>query len=481
MLEESDRASSLDLGQPQPPVVGVTTDHQEITEDTAAASGTARADDEFVLSEHFFTKLDQQLSRGQNRPTALFYATLVIEVAHAALFLFGWPLLPGFLDGITGDLTMVAGLICASGGGWGLVGVLFSVNARQAFRTDREGPLILLGAGVLLITKAEDRSLRKAALMGNLYYGSRGLWLYVVILGSVYVWMMVTSDGYPDKRSPVHNVAGTMLLWVWSHSAGAICFSWPLALQLATTLVNSRTNAIRAAIEREHCAPQGAEYWEAAVVQPCMDLVDALEVLNEGFGRGLILQVLTSATMFSSLILILLSEWFSDLTGSQEFAAVLFGGMVSVAMLIPAVQCLMVLGAVSTSCDDMVEDLNKLRLKMYTPEMDARLFMLERALQNMNHGQGIGFSIMGLVLTKKLIFLIFAEFIAGLAFVFPIILSSVAAKFGGVDHTGSELSCGLTEAQERLLEASLLAWYALGSNTSCAYNVTVGSSGATVL
>eukprot|EP01046_Picozoa_sp_COSAG06_P115502 COSAG06_NODE_62407_length_265_cov_0.620482_2_plen_58_part_01 len=58
----------------------------------------------------------------------------------------------------------------------------------------------------------------------------------------------------------------------------------------------------------------------------------------------------------------------------------------------------MLLGAVSSSCDDLIEDLNKLRLESFDTETHLRVGQLETALKNVNHGQGVGFCVGGLVL-----------------------------------------------------------------------------------
>ena len=83
----------------------------------------------------------------------------------------------------------------------------------------------------------------------------------------------------------------------------------------------------------------------------------------------------------------------------------------------------MLLGAVSTSCDDLIEDLNIQRFEMFDDVTHARILKLEIALKNVNHGQGIGFKVGGLVLTKRILFILLAEVLTGLAFILPIMLS----------------------------------------------------------
>ena len=75
-----------------------------------------------------------------------------------------------------------------------------------------------------------------------------------------------------------------------------------------------------------------------------------------------------------------------------------------------------------------------------------------------------------LLVDQAMVNKIFSALVSFLVTVVPIIL---ALHQPGVDVDGalSEMSCGLSEAQE----AGLLAWYALGGNASCIYNVTISS------
>ena len=242
------------------------------------------------------------------------------------------------------------------------------------------------------------------------------------------------------QDSPAHNRITVVAMWLWMMGA-AVYYSWPVALMFATTLVDARTNAIRAAVRTERQARQGEAFWESAVVAPSKELVKALEVLNEGFARGLILQVAVSLLFIVACVCTLLSKWFAGLDGDTEL---IVGGLMCFGIVVngvPAVQCTMLLGAVSTSCDDFTEDLNTLRLENFDLQTDARIFMLERFLKNVNHNQGIGFRIGGLVLTKKILFILFAEFLTGLAIFIPIILRNSV-----LGHTAQVGDASSTEA-----------------------------------
>eukprot|EP01049_Picozoa_sp_SAG25_P001354 SAG25_NODE_59_length_18387_cov_33.379770_3_plen_284_part_00 len=278
------------------------------------------------------------------------------------------------------------------------------------------------------------------------------------------------------QDSPAHNRITAVAFWLYSVVGATVYYSWPVALKSATTLVDARTNAIRAAVRTERQARQGEAFWESAVVAPSKELVKALEVLNEGFAGGLILQVALSLLIIVVLVCILLSKWFAGLDGDMEL---LVGSLCCVGLVVnavPAVQCTMLLGAVSTSCDDFTEDLNTLRGENFDLQTDARIFMLERFLKNVNHNQGIGFRIGGLVLTKKILFILFAEFLAGLAVVLPIILRNSVLGHTA-EHTTTSTVAAATAAclpsaqQVAVIKASLTSDIA-----NCTFdNMTVGA------
>ena len=248
------------------------------------------------------------------------------------------------------------------------------------------------------------------------------------------------------QDSPAHNRITAVAFWLYSMVGGAVYYSWPVALMSATTLVDARTNAIRAAVRTERRVRQGEAFWESAVVAPSKELVKALEVLNEGFARGLILQVAYSLLIIVGFVCLLLSKWFAGLDGDTELIVSGIVSLIIVVTAVPAVQCTMLLGAVSTSCDDFTEDLNTLRGENFDLQTDARTFMLERFLKNVNHNQGIGFRIGGLVLTKKILFILFAEFLTGLAIFIPIILRNSVLGHTAVGDASSTEAVATTGA-----------------------------------
>jgi hypothetical protein len=235
----------------------------------------------------------------------------------------------------------------------------------------------------------------------------------------------------------------------------------------ATTLVDARTSAIRASLRQ---ARRGEDFWESAVVAPSKELVKALEVLNDNFARGLLYQVGYSGLPIAYCICTLLSKWFASMSGDMELLVGGFVWFIIIAGGIPAVQCTMLLGAVSTSCDDFMDDLNTLRGENFDDDTHARIFKLETFLRNVNHGQGIGFKVGGLVLTKKFLFIMFVEFLTGLLFIVPIMLSHGVAEEDSTNDSVSigDDACGLTPSEIAVIQSGMLM-----RNESCTYNLTL--------
>eukprot|EP01047_Picozoa_sp_COSAG01_P081424 COSAG01_NODE_16227_length_1257_cov_2.039724_1_plen_153_part_00 len=145
----------------------------------------------------------------------------------------------------------------------------------------------------------------------------------------------------------------------------------------------------------------------------------------------------------------------------------------------PAIQSLKLASSVSTTCDDLADDLNKLRLHSFSDEVDEQVSKLERALQKCNHGQGIGFSVGGVVLTKKILFIILVEIIAGLFFIVPLVFHNSAlasSEADGATYLNGDTMCpGMSASQLAALDGVVQL-----ANISCTYNVAVGPGGVTM-
>ena len=164
-----------------PAAAGVT--EPEPSDAQGAENGGAEA---MVTSEHMLARMDGLLSRGEDRPTPLFYVGVAAFVPWGVGMLFGTFCTPSLADAAEdGDVLMGAAIVmfavvCI------VVGPLFNLEARRAFRADAAGPLVLLGAGQLEITAAQDKALRAFDKQSNITWGSpagmlhQSLWTILV-------------------------------------------------------------------------------------------------------------------------------------------------------------------------------------------------------------------------------------------------------------------------------------------------------------
>ena len=260
---------------------------------------------------------------------------------------------------------------------------LVIAEGRRVFRADDGGPLILLGAGTQLISAAQDKALRSRSVRA---FGSKAQLSGGVVYTLMFAYPLVTGAGV---HGPIQNRLSALALWLYCVLGASVLAAWPVALQLATTLIDARTNAIRAAIARERGGegPRTSvrvraddQHWETQVVSRCRELVEVLGVLSDNFKRPLWLQLLDSLVSIGALLCLLLSDYFASIDGKLAVGLlVIFVAVYEI--LYPSTQVAVLLGAVSTSCDDLTEDLNTLRLQSLTRETHTRVLMLETALK----------------------------------------------------------------------------------------------------
>lgn len=150
-----------------PAAAGVT--EPEPSDAQGAENGGAEA---MVTSEHMLARMDGLLSRGEDRPTPLFYVGMAACVPLGVGVLFGTFFSPSLADAAEdGDVLMGAAIVMFAVLIL-VVAPLFNLEARRAFRADAAGPLVLLGAGQLEITAAQDKALRAFDKQSNYTWGS---------------------------------------------------------------------------------------------------------------------------------------------------------------------------------------------------------------------------------------------------------------------------------------------------------------------
>ena len=112
--------------------------------------------------------------------------------------------------------------------------------------------------------------------------------------------------------------------------------------------------------------------------------------------------------------------------------------------------------------------MNGVRINDLSREMDRRLVILERAMTNVNHGQGLGFQVFGFVIDKKKLkqiglkigALSWASFTAVLA----------VSSFGSGSSAENTGQCELSSVEVSMVQSVMQQ-----RNASCSYNMTLES------
>eukprot|EP01045_Picozoa_sp_COSAG04_P001948 COSAG04_NODE_67_length_29431_cov_17.894313_17_plen_152_part_00 len=139
------------------------------------------------------------------------------------------------------------------------------------------------------------------------------------------------------------------------------------------------------------------------------------------------------------------------------------GPLFVITLSLPLLISLDVTGA-SSEAEGIIDSLNDKRLEsVLDPETDTKLQILERALLNANRSQGIGFVVLGKVVTRATLKAIFLAVVGFLGTVVPVLLTLRPAEVASVG------ACELDAVQRvRLQEHAQL----LVANNTCALNIT---------
>ena len=149
--------------------------------------------------------------------------------------------------------------------------------------------------------------------------------------------------------------------------------------------------------------------WERDMVEPIRELIVDLATLSKGWARGAVELTLVSAMLVGALVCCALSPtvrpWAQEQSGNDWVGTAFSLACVLAAVVISTLPLMLLVApaAISTKCDDVKEELNTVRVNGLQhkefKEIDRRIIMLERAMENVNHGQGIIFNSFGCTFT----------------------------------------------------------------------------------
>ena len=159
---------------------------------------------------------------------------------------------------------------------------------------------------------------------------------------------------------------------------------------------------------------------------PLRQLVDTMQILTDGWGRGMAAVAFSSVFMVLGQTCVLLSPMTDTLVHFGPDTP-LYTRMINCFFLFLFTMIPFSLAGgpakVSTACDDLKETLNAIRLaNPLSVEVDQRVSILERCLTNVNRGQGIGFKVFDFVIDQKVLTKIFLQIVSAISFLAPIML-----------------------------------------------------------
>ena len=119
----------------------------------------------------------------------------------------------------------------------------------------------------------------------------------------------------------------------------------------------------------------------------------------------------------------------------------------------------------SSDCDTLKDELNNKRGADLSVENDAKLFVIERLLQNLNKGQGLGFVVAGKVLDRTTLKTIFVAVSSFLGTVVPVVLA-----LRPTTAVAGTAACSLPAYHRDAIRAVMAS-----ANATCSYNVSLSA------
>ena len=190
--------------------------------------------------------------------------------------------------------------------------------------------------------------------------------------------------------------------------------------------------------------------WNERVFEPAMDLASTtMSALSIGWGRSVVAYCGLCLLGDIAVVSLALSPLALSAASFSWFPMLLRAGCGWGVLIFTLLPVYVASGPahVSTQCEELKEALNELRITLKDVEADAQICVLERALERLNQGQGLGFLVAKTVIDKGKLNR-FAKGIAGLVVTAgPVLLAWGATRWGpdgALSNTASACQDGLT-------------------------------------
>eukprot|EP01048_Picozoa_sp_COSAG05_P025190 COSAG05_NODE_6292_length_985_cov_1.339729_1_plen_288_part_10 len=270
-------------------------------------------------------------------------------------------------------------------------------------------------------------------------------------------------------QSPLHNRASAMLMMCFYGFGNTLIAVWIISMRMAANLAGDAVGLVVAQVRSINSSSDLATEWESAVYAPSVALADGtMRALSIGWGRAVVsycvLCLLGDIAVFS----LMLSPLALNNSSASWWPLALRSGCGIGILVFTLLPVFVASGPahVSSQCDELMDSLNQLRLRLRTVAADSQISVLEKALRNLNKGQGLGFLVARTVIDKGKLNR-FAKGVAGLVVtVGPIMLAWGATPASSRAH---QSSCTLSTVQEDSIKAVAETFI----NSACAYNLSL--------
>ncbi len=431
---------------------------------------------------NFVGDADRLLTTPDGSPTTAFRIAVCTCGCWAVCISAGTFFTPSIVGAVQADdpllLVGVCGLVLV----FGIGGPMVLVQVRLACRTHDNATLAQLGLTTGQISASAAVALRRldSSFGWHKTFNTVARNILVPVLVCVFA---VTGWGLHD---PLRNRISALAFVAFYSFAVPLLGPWSVAARTASALIEHRLRATRIAAVRAVDeasgrlvgTPASVSRWEREVAEPCRSLMADLELLNEGYAGGVIawagfmlgLSIAMISLAFApslDVMLMRVRPWLPVLvkTICLFFGLVFCPAMSLVIASVPAY--------VSTQCRDLRDALNKARASDFSQTKHDRIVIIETALANANHGQGLGFTIMGTVVDKSLLSQLAAKICAGVAAVTPLIVTLSTVNNGrGRDRgfVSSAEPCAVATAESACIKACMAPALL---EKSCIYNDTL--------
>lgn len=190
---------------------------------------------------------------------------------------------------------------------------------------------------------------------------------------------------------------------------------WGLSMKLAAMMARSAIRKVvhaaenmvpespRAGSSIRQRSAEAREEWQTRVVLPAMRLAtDTMPTLSEGWGKGLLIMTFVVWVMAFGMM----CEGFDN----GRYRTFALAVALSLLPLILAID----LAETSSQCNELRRVLNDVRVDNPTEEVNAALSIVETALDKLNRNQGLGFTVMQIVIDKFMLKVVAAKILVGL-------------------------------------------------------------------